>query len=57
MAPLHVRREQADRGLELLVVPLGRQFSRLVAAVGVVGVGLVGVLQAQVGVVASVLVE
>ena len=54
-AHLHTPLEQARLGQGLVVVPRGRQFSRLVVGVGVVGVGLVGALRALVGVVGAVL--
>ena len=52
-APRHTPLEQGRLGLGLVVVPRGREFSRLVVGVGVVGVGHVGALLALVGVVAA----
>jgi len=51
---MHTPLEQGHLGLGLVVVPCGRQFSRLVVGVGVVGVELVGALRALVGVVGGV---
>jgi len=53
-AHLHSALEQGRLGLGLVVIPRGRQFSRLVVGVGVVRVGLVGALRALVGVVGAV---
>ena len=52
-AHLNTPLEKGRLGLGLVVVPRGRQFSRLVVGVGVVGVGLVGALRALVGVVGA----
>ena len=56
-AHLHTQLEPGRLGLGLVVVPCGRQFTRLVVGVGVVGVGLVDALLVLVGVVGAVVAE